>query len=112
MGALFDDFSLQAQSCLDMIAQEGRGLFVYIRQSEKDQSLLPYLKAYQERSVDAPDPKAVSSSPSIEQRDFGIGAQIIRDMDVRKIRLLTRTPKKRIGLIGYGLEIVENVGIE
>ena len=46
----------------------------------------------------------------MEQRDYGVGAQILRELNVTKIRLITNSPKRRIGLIGYGLEIVENVG--
>lgn len=112
MGALFDDFSLQAQLCFEKIAKEGKGMFVYIRQSEKDQSLIPFLKRYQAGHLEDSMEEPAGLNPSAEQRDFGIGAQILRDMGVRKIRLLTKNPKKRIGLIGYGLEIVDHVGIE
>ncbi len=110
MGALFDDFSLKAQQCFEKIAQEGKGLFVYIRQSEKDQSLIPYLQVYQEGHGHQGNTEHDLNNAT-EQRDFGIGAQILRDMGVRKIRLLTKNPKKRIGLIGYGLEIVEHLEI-
>lgn len=110
MGALFDDFSLKAQQCFEKIAQEGKGLFVYIRQSEKDQSLIPYLQVYQEGHGHQGNTEHELNNAT-EQRDFGIGAQILRDMGVRKIRLLTKNPKKRIGLIGYGLEIVEHLEI-
>ena len=56
--------------------------------------------------------KRVALGFDMDNRDYGIGAQILRDLDVSKIRLLTNNPKKRVGLIGYGLEIVENIPIQ
>ena len=82
--------------------QEGRGI-----------GLLNKLKAYklQEEGKDTVEAN-LELGFSMDQRDYGIGAQILRDLGIRKLRLMTNNPKKRIGLIGYGLEIVENVAIE
>ena len=74
--------------------------------SEKEASLLDKLKSYQNKGAALGE-----GTQSAEQRDYGIGAQILRDLGVSKIRLITNHPRRRIGLIGYGLEIVENIGL-
>jgi 3,4-dihydroxy 2-butanone 4-phosphate synthase/GTP cyclohydrolase II len=81
--------------------QEGRGI-----------GLLNKLKAYklQENGRDTVEAN-IELGFKMDERDYGIGAQILRDLGLSKIKLLTNNPKKRAGLIGYGLEIVENVGI-
>jgi len=99
LGSLFGDYGIQLRQSMKMIGDMGKGVLVYIRHSEKSGSILNRLK---QLSNERTDQKS-------EQRDFGIGAQILRDLKIRKIRLLTRHPKKRIALGGYGLEIVENV---
>ena len=75
-----------------------------MRHSEKGDSLISKLKELDSNPTNDPLKKE-------EQRDFGVGAQILRDLNVKKIKLITNHPRKRIGLTGYGLEIVETVGL-
>lgn len=100
LGILFDDYGEQLQSALQLIASEGRGVLLYMRHGEKDQSILDKLIAYKESN---------GPTETSQQRDYGVGAQILHDLGVRKIRLITNHPRKRIGLLGFGLEIVENL---
>jgi len=102
LGMIFDGYADTVRSALRTIAQEQKGIFLYIRHGEKHESIINKLKSIDTNPFNNP-------LPSEEQRDFGVGAQILRDLGVEKIRLITNHPKKRIGLIGYGLEIVENV---
>ena len=76
-----------------------------MRHGEKNEELLNKLKTLDNNPDNNP-------LPSEEQRDFGVGAKILRDLGVQKIRLISNHPKKRVGLIGYGLEIVENIFID
>ena len=98
LGTLFDDYGIQLSEAMRRISQEGRGLLLYMRHTEKG-SIIQKLRALDRVKSEGPG----------EQRDFGVGAQILRDLGVRKIRLLTKHPKRRIALDGYGLTIVENV---
>jgi 3,4-dihydroxy 2-butanone 4-phosphate synthase/GTP cyclohydrolase II len=100
LGTLFDDYGLQLKRALRKIKQEGKGVLLYMNQTEKQDSVLKRLKAY--------DP-TTESSLSNDQRDFGIGAQILRDVGVEKMLLLTRSARKRVGITGYGLEIVDTL---
>jgi 3,4-dihydroxy 2-butanone 4-phosphate synthase/GTP cyclohydrolase II len=106
-GSIFENYGVQLQKSMKIIADEGKGVLIYMRHSEKDTSLLERLKSYHNKSE-----KLGEGTQSAEQRDYGIGAQILRDLGVTKIRLITNNPKRRIGLIGYGLEIIENIGLE
>ena len=109
LGSLFGGYGTQLQRSLELIANEGKGLLVYMRH-EDEGDLLNYLKEMQKGTSD--DEKAVwDRNATLSQRDFGVGAQIIREMNVRKIRAITNSPKRRIGLIGYGLEIVETIAL-
>lgn len=100
LGFLFDNYAEKLDRAMSMIAEDPCGVLLYIRHGEKGDQIIHKLK-----SIDTdPDNDPVSSS---EQRDFGIGAQILRDIGVGKIKLLTSSAKKRIGLMGYGLEIVD-----
>lgn len=111
MGALFDDVGYTLRKSMELIAEKGKGVVVYMRHREKaDDALLNKIKEYA-TSLDSVDAPNRERSSDMAQRDFGVGAQILRDMGVRKLRLITNSPKKRIGLIGYGLEIVENVEV-
>lgn len=104
---LLDDHAQLITRSMERIKEEGKGLFVYMRHSEKDNSILQVLRQMKENPEQELGVR--SRSESAEQRDFGVGAQILREMKVQKIRLMTNHQRRRIGLIGYGLEIVENV---
>ncbi|MDB4534131.1 bifunctional 3,4-dihydroxy-2-butanone-4-phosphate synthase/GTP cyclohydrolase II [Vicingaceae bacterium] len=107
------DCGPQLQRSMEMIEKEGKGVIVYMNQEGRGIGLVNKLKAYklQEEGRDT-----VQANEDLgfkaDQRDYGVGAQILRDLGVSKIRLMSNNPKKRTGLISYGLEIVENVAIE
>jgi len=93
-----------------MVEEEGKGVILYINQEGRGIGLLNKLKAYklQEQGYDTVEANEKLGF-KMDQRDYGIGAQILRDLGISKMRLITNNPSKRAGLIGYGLEIVENV---
>jgi 3,4-dihydroxy 2-butanone 4-phosphate synthase/GTP cyclohydrolase II len=98
---------------MDLIEKEGRGVIVYMNQEGRGIGLVNKLKAYklQEEGLDTVEANLQLGFKS-DERDYGIGAQILRHLGVTKMRLLSNNPTKRKGLVGYGLEIVENVAIE
>jgi 3,4-dihydroxy 2-butanone 4-phosphate synthase/GTP cyclohydrolase II len=98
---------------MEMIEREGRGVIVYMQQEGRGIGLLNKLKAYklQEQGADTVEANLMLGF-EMDNRDYGVGAQILHDLGVRKMRLMTNNPRKRTGLIGYGLEIVENIPIE
>jgi len=102
----------QLHKSMEMIEKEGKGVIVYLNQEGRGIGLLNKLKAYklQEQGLDTVEAN-VELGFKVDERDYGVGAQILRNLGVRKIKLMTNNPKKRAGLIGYGLEIVENVPI-
>ncbi len=106
-GALFDEHEQLLQNAAARIAAEGQGAIVYMRHREQDESILSWLDQHG-HPTDTPQ-EEVTIKPDMSQRDYGVGAQILRDLGITKLRLLTRSPKRRIGLEGYGLEIVENI---
>jgi 3,4-dihydroxy 2-butanone 4-phosphate synthase/GTP cyclohydrolase II len=109
LGTLFKGYGTQLQRSLEMIEKEGRGMLLYMRHNNEDDSLLSHLKEIK-KEKETGEKTLGEGTESKEQRDYGVGAQILRELNVTKIRLITNSPKRRIGLIGYGLEIVENVG--
>jgi 3,4-dihydroxy 2-butanone 4-phosphate synthase/GTP cyclohydrolase II len=108
LGGLFNSYGVQLQKAIEMIAQEDQGLLLYMRHSEKSDAILHHLADYQKRQYNGENPE-LNKRAEMTQRDFGVGAQILHDMNVTKLRLITNTPRKRVGLIGYGLEVVENI---
>ena len=107
LGTLLEDYGTQINNALKSIAKEGRGAFVYLRQNDKG-SLLAKLNHYKQLTEAGQVEKFELHSP-MGKKDFGVGAQILRDLNISKIRLLTNHPRRRMGLMGYGLELVENV---
>ncbi|MDC0644376.1 bifunctional 3,4-dihydroxy-2-butanone-4-phosphate synthase/GTP cyclohydrolase II [Crocinitomicaceae bacterium] len=107
------DCGPQLNTAMQMIEKEGKGVIVYMNQEGRGIGLVNKLKAYklQEEGFDTFDAN-VKLGFKPDQRDYGIGAQILRALNVSKMRLMSNNPKKRTGLIGYGLEVVENVALE
>ena len=101
LGILFDGYADKLNKALSKIAEADKGVLLYIRHGEKGDAIIQKLNALD----NDPDNDPVAQ---VEQRDFGIGAQILRDLNVGKINLLSSHDKKRIGLVGYGLEIVDS----
>lgn len=102
LGFLFNAYGKTVEQSLQMIEDAGKGVLLFMRHGEKE-DLLTSLK----KLGDAGDLRKLKRTG--DQRDFGIGAQILRDLGIRKIKLITRSQRKRVGLVGYGLEIVENI---
>lgn len=103
----------QLQKALEMVEKEGRGVVLYLNQEGRGIGLMAKIAAYklQEEGYDTVDAN-VHLGYDPDQRDYGVGAQILRMLGVRKMRLMTNNPVKRVGLEAYGLEITENVPIE
>ena len=106
------DCGEQLHKAMEMVEKEGTGVILYMNQEGRGIGLLNKLKAYrlQEQGMDTVEAN-LHLGFQTDQRDYGVGAQILRHLGVTKLRLLTNNPKKRVGLIGYGLEIVDNISL-
>ena len=113
LGSLRCDCGEQLHAAMDMIEREGRGLIVYMRQEGRGIGFLNKMKAYalQDEGKDTVEANEALGFGA-DLRDYGVGAQIIRDLEIRKMRLMTNNPKKIVGLEGYGLIVSERVAIE
>jgi 3,4-dihydroxy 2-butanone 4-phosphate synthase/GTP cyclohydrolase II len=109
-GSLRCDCGEQAELALQRIADEGRGLFLYMRQEGRGIGLHNKIRAYalQDQGLDTVEANEALGFPA-DRRDYGIGMQILVDLGVKKLRLMTNNPAKRAGLEGYNLEVVERV---
>ncbi|HPR62254.1 MAG TPA: GTP cyclohydrolase II, partial [Prolixibacteraceae bacterium] len=103
----------QLHKSMELIEKEGKGVIVYLDQEGRGIGLLNKIKAYklQEEGLDTVDAN-VHLGFAPDERDYGVGAQILRELGVKKMRLLSNNPVKRVGLEGYGLKVVENIAIE
>lgn len=110
LGSLRCDCGEQLQTAMQMVEKEGKGAILYMDQEGRGIGLLNKLKAYrlQEDGMDTVEAN-LHLGFQMDQRDYGVGAQILRHIGISKLKLLSNNPKKRVGLIGYGLEIVENI---
>jgi 3,4-dihydroxy 2-butanone 4-phosphate synthase/GTP cyclohydrolase II len=106
------DCGPQLHKAMELIEKEGKGAIVYMNQEGRGIGLLNKLKAYklQEQGRDTVEAN-LELGFKMDERDYGVGAQIIRDLGISKMKLISNNPVKRVGLIGYGLEVVENVPI-
>lgn len=107
------DCGPQLHAAMLKIEEEGKGVIVYMNQEGRGIGLVNKLKAYklQEEGYDTVEAN-LKLGFKMDERDYGIGAQIIRDLGISKMKLMTNNPTKRTGLVGYGLEIVENISLE
>lgn len=107
------DCGEQLQAAMEMVEREGKGCVLYMNQEGRGIGLINKLKAYklQEEGQDTVQAN-LSLGFKMDERDYGVGAQILRHLGISKLRLMTNNPKKRAGLLGYGIEIVDTVPIE
>lgn len=112
-GSLRCDCGEQLHQALRMIDTEGRGAVIYLLQEGRGIGLMDKIKAYklQEQGMDTVDAN-LHLGHKADERDYGVGAQILHELGIKKMRLITNNPVKRVGLEGYGLEVVENIPIE
>ena len=110
LGSLRCDCGEQLHMAMEIVEKEGKGAILYMNQEGRGIGLLNKLKAYrlQEEGMDTVEAN-LHLGFQMDQRDYGVGAQILRHLGISKLRLITNNPKKRVGLIGYGLEVVDNV---
>ncbi len=103
----------QLHAAMKMVEQAGKGVVLYMNQEGRGIGLINKLKAYklQEEGLDTVEAN-LQLGFKMDQRDYGVGAQILRELGITKLKLISNNPTKRVGLIGYGLEIVESIAIE
>lgn len=107
------DCGPQLHAAMRLVEKEGKGVVLYMNQEGRGIGLLNKLKAYklQENGLDTVQAN-IELGFKMDERDYGVGAQILRDLEISKLRLISNNPKKRAGLEGYGLEIVETIALE
>jgi 3,4-dihydroxy 2-butanone 4-phosphate synthase/GTP cyclohydrolase II len=107
------DCGEQLHKALEMIEKEGQGAVIYLNQEGRGIGLMEKMKAYklQEGGMDTVDAN-ICLGHQADERDYGVGAEILRAIGIKKMRLITNNPVKRVGLESYGLSVVENVPIE
>ena len=107
------DCGPQLHAAMRLIEQEGRGVILYMNQEGRGIGLINKLRAYKLQEMGRDTVEAnLELGFKMDERDYGVGAQILRDLEITKIKLISNNPKKRVGLMGYGLEIVDTVPIE
>jgi len=113
LGSMRCDCGEQLQKAMQMVEAKGQGIILYMNQEGRGIGLVNKLKAYklQENGMDTVEANLHLGFP-MDKRDYGVGAQILRYLGVSKLRLISNNPRKRAGLLGYGLEIVETVPLE
>jgi 3,4-dihydroxy 2-butanone 4-phosphate synthase/GTP cyclohydrolase II len=113
LGSLRCDCGDQLHKALKMIEAEGKGVVLYMNQEGRGIGLLNKLKAYklQEEGLDTVEAN-LQLGFGMDERDYGVGAQILRHLGISKMKLMSNNPRKRAGLLGYGLEVVETIAIE
>ncbi|MBC7902395.1 MAG: GTP cyclohydrolase II, partial [Gemmatimonadaceae bacterium] len=113
LGSLRCDCGEQLHKAMQVVEQEGRGVILYMNQEGRGIGLVNKLKAYklQEQGMDTVEANIHLGFPG-DKRDYGIGAQILRYLGITRLKLMSNNPKKRAGLLGYGIEIVDTVPIE
>lgn len=107
------DCGPQLHKAMELIEKEGKGVILYMHQEGRGIGLVNKLKAYQlqEQGLDTVEAN-IQLGFNMDERDYGVGAQILRKLGISKMRLMTNNPTKRAAIIGYGLEVVENVPLE
>jgi len=112
-GSFRCDCGPQLHTAMEMIEREGKGALIYMNQEGRGIGLFNKMKAYklQEEGQDTVEAN-INLGFEEDERDYGVGAQILRDLGIKKLRLITNNPKKRAGLEGYGIQIIENVALE
>ncbi len=112
LGALLEGYGEELHKSLEIISKADKGILLYLKNNEEENPLLASLEALEKQLKSGEEINPFpQKTQSVQQRDLGIGAQILGELGVTKIKLLTNNPRKRVGLIGYGLEIVENIPI-
>jgi 3,4-dihydroxy 2-butanone 4-phosphate synthase/GTP cyclohydrolase II len=113
LGSLRCDCGEQLHAAMQMVEEAGQGAILYMNQEGRGIGLVNKLKAYrlQEEGMDTVEAN-LHLGFQMDQRDYGVGAQILRHLGIQKLRLISNNPRKRVGLLGYGLEVIENVPLK
>jgi 3,4-dihydroxy 2-butanone 4-phosphate synthase/GTP cyclohydrolase II len=107
------DCGPQLHAAMEMVEKAGKGVILYMNQEGRGIGLLNKLKAYKLQEMGRDTVEAnLELGFKMDERDYGVGAQILRNLGIKKMRLISNNPKKRAGLIGYGLEIIDSIPIE